>query len=51
MEKDIQRIEIGNAKYAKINESVIKPPENQFDFSSDKITFDQVDRTFDENNN
>jgi hypothetical protein len=30
----IQRIGIGTKK---INESVIKPPENEFDFSSDKI--------------
>jgi hypothetical protein len=49
MENDIQRIEVGNVKFGAIADSVIKPPENGFYFSSDKVTFDQVDQTFDEN--
>jgi hypothetical protein len=49
MEQDIQRIEVGNSRFAKITESVIKPQENEFEFSSEEITFDQVDRSFEEN--
>lgn len=51
MEQDIQQIGVGNSKYEKITESIIKPPENPFDFSSDTVTFDQVDQSFDEVSN
>lgn len=46
---DIQRIGVGNAKYPGIDEPVIIPNKIEFEFSSEEITFDQVDRTFDEN--
>jgi len=48
MENDIQRIEVGNTRFGAITDSIITPPENQFNFSSEKVTFDQVDQTFDE---
>lgn len=51
MEKNIQRIGIGNSRFPSINENEIKEPEIPFDFSTNEITFDQLDRTFDENPN
>lgn len=48
METDIQRIGIGNRKFPKISEVVIVPPLVVFEFSTEEITFDSVDRTFDE---
>lgn len=48
---DIQRIGVGNSKYPSISENNIKKPVIPFDFSTNEITFDQQDRTFDENPN
>lgn len=45
---DTQRIEVGNAKFSSITENKIMIPKNQFDFSSEEITFDETFRTFDE---
>lgn len=45
----IRRIEVGNSRYASISENNIKEPAIPFDFSTNEITFDQQDRTFDEN--
>ena len=46
---DIQRIGIGNSKFPSIGENDIKEPTIPFEFSTNEITFDQEDRTFDEN--
>lgn len=46
---DIQRIGVGNNKFAAITENDIKEPKIPFEFSTNEITFDQEDRTFDEN--
>lgn len=48
---DIKRIGVGNSKYTSIQENEIKEPAIPFDFSTNEITFDQQDRTFDENPN
>jgi hypothetical protein len=48
METDIQRIEIGNSKHTLISEKEITPPKIAFDFSSEEITFDSMESTFDE---
>lgn len=48
---DIKRIGIGNSKFPPVNEIDIKEPIIPFDFSTNEITFDQQDRTFDENPN
>lgn len=48
---DIKRIGVGNNKFPSISESDIKEPIIPFDFSTNEITFDQEDRTFDENPN
>ena len=48
---DIKRIGVGNSKYPSIGENDIKEPLIPFDFSTNEITFDQEDRTFDENPN
>jgi hypothetical protein len=48
---DIQRIGVGNNKFPAITENDIKEPEIPFEFSTNEITFDQEDRTFDENPN
>ena len=48
---DIRRIEVGNSKYASVSENNIKEAAIPFDFSTNEITFDQEDRTFDENPN
>jgi len=49
MMADIKRIEVGNSRYESVNENVIPVFLDGFDFSSDKITFDDVYRSFDEN--
>jgi hypothetical protein len=46
---DIRRIGVGNSKFAAITENDIKEPNIPFEFSTNEITFDQEDRTFDEN--
>jgi len=51
MEQDIKRIGLGNSKFPSITERDIKEPKIPFDFSTNEITFDQEDRTFDENPN
>lgn len=51
MEKNIKRIGIGNSKFPSIGENDIKEPTIPFEFSTNEITFDQQDRTFDENPN
>ncbi len=48
---DIKRIGVGNNKYPSIGENDIKEEKIPFDFSTNEITFDQQDRTFDENPN
>lgn len=48
MDTDIQRINIGNAKFKTVNEKEIAAPKVAFDFSSEEITFDSMESTFDE---
>jgi hypothetical protein len=48
---DIQRIGVGNSKNPGIGENELKEEAVPFDFSTNEITFDQMDRTFDENPN
>lgn len=48
---DIQRIGVGKLDEPGIDESVTKPDTIPFEFSSTVITFDQTDRTFDEQTN
>lgn len=51
MNKNIQRIGVGNSRFPSVEESEVKEPVVPFDFSTNEITFDQEDRTFDENPN
>jgi hypothetical protein len=51
MENDIQRIGVGNDRFPGITENDLKEEKIPFDFSTNEITFDQMDRTFDENPN
>jgi hypothetical protein len=46
---DIQRIGVGTGKYPSISENDLRIPRFPFYFSTNDITFDQLDRTFDEN--
>jgi hypothetical protein len=46
---DIQRIGVGNIKNPSMGESELPQEKVPFDFSTNEITFDQMDRTFDEN--
>lgn len=48
MEKNVQRIGVGNSKYPSVGENEIKEPTVLFEFSTNELTFDQMDRTFDE---
>lgn len=48
METDIKRIGVGKNTKPGIGEVVITPPALVFEFSTEEITFDSVDRTFDE---
>lgn len=48
---DIQRIGVGKLTEPGIDEPVTKPDKIPFEFSSTEITFDQTDRTFDEQTN
>jgi hypothetical protein len=47
---DIQRIGVGKLNEPGINDPVTKPDTIPFEFSTTEITFDQTDRTFDEQN-
>lgn len=48
---DIKRIGVGSDKYPSVKENDLKVPAIFFDFSTNEITFDQQNRTFDENPN
>jgi hypothetical protein len=45
---DVKRIGLGNSKFPAIDEVVIPVTIPDFEFSSIEITFDQGDRSFDE---
>ena len=46
---DIKRIGIGNVKNTSIDAPDLTVETVPFDFSTNEITFDQMDRSFDEN--
>ena len=48
MDNDIKRIGVGNSKFPSVDEVVIPVTIIDFEFSTEEITFDQSDRTFDE---
>lgn len=48
MNKNVQRIGVGNKKYPGVDENVLPPEDNNFTFDSIVITFDTTSDTFDE---